>query len=88
MTDKDFNGLMRQLGMHQRRKVVRSLMTGNDAQCFTTQQYAEAYHRICHRNRPEGREWWIKYLTELTPMHLKSVGMVEVSPNVWGPDAP
>ena len=75
--------LIGELGMRQRRKVVKALLAGNDTQCFTTQQYAEAYHRICHNDDPAHWDGWIKYLTELTPMHMKSVGMKEVSPGIW-----
>ncbi len=83
MTDAEFNGLIAQLGMASRRKVVRSLLAGNDTQCFTTQQYAEAYHRICHQNDMAHRDGWICYLIELAPKHLRSVGMREVKPGLW-----
>jgi hypothetical protein len=85
MGDDDLNDLMAKLGMEQRRKVVRSLMIGNDAQCFTTRQYAEAYHRIVHHDDPDHKDGWIEYLVSLTPQHMKSVGMVEVKPGVWAP---
>lgn len=83
MSDKDFNGLMADLGIHQRKKVVATLLAGNDTQCFTTQQYAEAYHRICHRDDEDHKKNWIKYLSDLTPRHMESIGMTEVNPGVW-----
>ncbi len=86
MTDAELHALIRDLGMHQRRKVVAALLAGNDAQCFTARQYAEAYHRICHSNDPVHKENWTVWLTEQAPMHLHSVGMVEVKPGVWAPE--
>lgn len=86
MTDQEFNSLMVQLGMENRRKVVKSLLAGNDVQCFTTQQYAEAYHRICHKDDQKHREGWINWLTGLAPKHLRSLGMKEVKPDVWAPE--
>ncbi len=89
MTDEEFYDIFRRLGMSNRRKVVESLLTGNDVQCFTTQQYAEAYHRICHRSdditAQDGR--WVQWLTEIAPKHLKSVGMREIKPDLWAPEA-
>ena len=79
----DLDVLIRELGLHQRRKVVEALLTGNDVQCFSTEQYAEAYHRICHNDYPAHRDGWIRYLRGLTPQHMRSVGMTEVRPGVW-----
>ena len=79
----DLDGLVRQLGLHQRRKVVEFLLAGNDTQCFSTNQYAEAYHRICCNDDPAHKENWLKYLMSLTPAHMRSVGMTEVRPGVW-----
>lgn len=79
----DMDALIAELGMHQRRKVVHALLAGNDAQCFTTDQYAEAYHQICHKGELERKRFWIEWLTELAPKHLRSVGMVEVNPGIW-----
>lgn len=83
MTDQQFDVLMQKLSMGNRRKVVAALLNGNDAQCFTTRQYAEAYHRICHDDDLERKEDWLKCLTELTPIHMASVGFIEVQPDVW-----
>ena len=83
MTETEFNGLIHELGLHQRRKVVSDLLVGNDTQCFSTEQYAEAYHRICHNNNPAHRDGWIKWLVKLTPTHMESIGMIEVRPGIW-----
>ena len=83
MSDEEFNELVRALGMSNRRAVVKALLAGNDTQCFTDQQYAEAYHSICHRGDLAHRDGWIKWLTKLAPQHLLSVGMRQVSPGVW-----
>ena len=83
MNDVDLDSLIKELGHHQRRKVVRALLVGNDAQCFTTEQYVAAYHRIAHKDDPEHKAGWLKWLTKLTPDHMESVGMVEVRPGVW-----
>ena len=83
MSEKEFQNLMAQLGMEQRRKVVNSLLSGNDTQCFTTEQYAIAYHKICHNNDPSYKDGWIKWLVKLAPKHLMSVGMVEVKDGIW-----
>lgn len=79
----DVDVLIAELGMHQRRKVVRALLAGNDAQCFTVDMYAQAYHRIAHNNDSDHKNNWIKWLTKLAPQHLRSVGMVEVNPGIW-----
>jgi hypothetical protein len=67
-----------------RREVVASLLRGNDALCFTTEQYALAYEREMDRRFQlvamyGPREEWAK-------MHLLSTGLVrEHSPDVWVP---
>ena len=83
MTETEFNGLIHELGLYQRRKVVKSLLVGNYTQCFSTEQYAKAYHRICHNDDPEHKDGWIKWLISLTPTHMKSIAMTEVRPSVW-----
>lgn len=83
MMDLDFGSLVADLGLHQRRKVVSALLAGNDTQCFSTQQYAAAYHRVAHNDDPKHRERWIEWLVKLAPKHLQSLGMREVSPGVW-----
>ncbi len=83
MTDVEFNGLIANLGLEHRRTTVEALMRGNDAQCFTTRQYAEMYHRVAHRDDPDHKDGWIKWLETLAPKHLASVGCVEVKAGVW-----
>ena len=83
ITDTELDGLIDALGLYQRRKVVKALLAGNDTQCFTTQQYAEAYHHIAHRADPVHKERWIAWIAKLTPKHMASIGMVEVKPGVW-----
>ena len=83
MTYDEFKTLMRKMGMNQRRKTVAALLAGNDTGCFTVQQYAEAYHRICHRDDPYHKDDVIRCLTTVAPQHLRSVGMKEVKPDVW-----
>lgn len=83
MKDLDIDKLFVEFGLHLRRKVVRALLAGNDMQCFTTEQYVEAYYRIAYDNAPERKDLWIKWLTELTSKHMQSVGVSEVRPGVW-----
>lgn len=77
--DAEMNKLFRQLGMHCRREVVRTLLAGNDTQCFTTQQYLDAYIHVINK----GQRCLMDL--ELAKHHLQSLdGKVrEVKPGVW-----
>lgn len=78
LTDENLNRLLRQLLVKKTAFIVRSLLRGNDTQCFTTEQYEQ--------------EWIRKYSHEigsvkLARMHLELPAIrkmvKEVSPNVW-----
>lgn len=82
MDDPVVLGLMRQLGLHCRRKVVSALLAGNDTCRFTTEQYAQEYVRQ-NRLDDQYREGWLKQIRELASMHLLSVGCRQVKLGVW-----
>jgi hypothetical protein len=76
--------LIGQLSMEIRRKTVASLLEGNDVQCFTTDQYMDRYlekNRLDDQYKDGWIRWWDK--EGLARMHLESLGMVEVKPDVW-----
>ena len=67
-----------------RRSIVRSLLAGNDTQCFTTEQYMRAYeketNRICKTSLPV---MW-DAIPGGAAMHLQSTGLVEeVEAGIW-----
>ena len=75
--------LMGEYALHCRRRAVKSLLVGNDTQCFTTQQYIERYVKQCHKEDNQYRKGFVELVTDVAEMHLRSVGMVEVKPGVW-----
>jgi hypothetical protein len=88
--DAVWHSLFREVRM----TVVNSLLAGNDTQCFTTQQYREAYCRQTHRRSRE-KDWIKDRLDEmftdgLATKHLRGLSdaVTEVSPDVWAPAAP
>lgn len=83
MTDVELN-LLALVGLEIRRRVCTLLLAGNDTRCFTVPQYVEAYLKDQKMTGDEHEAGWRAYITELAPTHLKSVGMVEVKPDVWG----
>ena len=84
MTDYEFMDLMADLGMHCRRKVVASLLAGNDTQCFTTEQYRDAYTRICNGGDDRIMKELGSHPLELAEMHLRSLRELrEVRPGLW-----
>lgn len=64
-----------------REGVVSDLLAGNDAQCFTTNQYAEAYRKGSFASD------LIPLTTELAEIHLRSLPDLvrEVRPGIWAP---
>ncbi len=80
LTDADLRDLMHQLYLQNRRKVIRHLLTGNDTQCFTTEEYMEAWHKVIHH----GKGTRILYL-ELAQRHLRTAPHLvrEVGPGLW-----
>ncbi len=85
--DVDVDSLMGLLSLDIRRRVVASLLAGNDAGCFSTEQYKAEYER--QQPMPKGYErpgiyWKLDPETDLARVHLLSTGMVrEVRPGVW-----
>lgn len=78
MTDAEIDHLFHLLSMRYRRKVVRSLMAGNDVGCFTTQQYLNAWNRIVEKGRASIMD------LALAERHLRSLRRVrEVRAGVW-----
>lgn len=81
----------RVIALPLRRSVVRALLRGNDAQCFTTEQYRAAYAKEADavfrasvgKDRPDPGCYWPDGLAE---SHLRSTGLVrEAAPGVWAP---
>ena len=81
----DVDKLMKLLSLKIRKDAIKALLAGNDTQCFTTQQYREAYCRQGCMNgttpdffdRVIGHDWARNNLKEL-PSLVK-----EVKPDVW-----
>lgn len=67
------------LAMDCRKKVVGSLLAGNDAGCFSTEQYLAAYVRDIDKGFPGIMD------VELARKHLRSLPeyVREVRPDVW-----
>lgn len=85
MPDNEFMGLMAGLGMYQRRKVVKSLLAGNDTQCFTTEQYLDRYVKLCNSGDDRTMTGLGPHRLSLAEKHLRSLPLVEVQPGVWTP---
>lgn len=86
MTDEELNNLMHQLHLATRKKTTAKCFVGNDTQCFTEEQYIEAWFNQRRGNRDseiEAREkaWWRR--GGMARKHLTAAGMVEVKPGVW-----
>lgn len=79
--DPEVRRLIGLLAMDLRRRTIHSLLSGNDTQCFTVEQYKRAYVRIAHPSKPVFDPWY-----HVDPaMHLKSCSelVTEVAPGVW-----
>ena len=83
MTHSVFNFCLVELEKLQRRKVVKALLCANNAHCFSTEEYAEAYYQTCRKNYPVLNESFLKVITGLAPKHLRSAGMIEIRPGIW-----
>jgi len=77
MTDAELNRLMGQVAMQIRRETVDSLLAGNDLCCCSTQQYLDRYIRDHVKSRITMMD------LPLARMHLISLRMTEVKPDVW-----
>ena len=79
MTDADFHKLMHELYRHDRRKTLMALRQGNDAGCFTTQQYMDAWRKVINHGKGKPVLW-----PELAIKHLRDGNEVaEMRPGVW-----
>ena len=87
----DIGKLMKQLNLLMRKEAIASLLAGNDTQCFTTQQYREAF---CRRQMKNARDEEIKVMPafydrvidpDWARMHLETLPKLvkEVKPDVW-----
>lgn len=90
----DFVGelLFQAIGKPRREAAIRSLLAGNDTQCFTTESYRLAYDRLSreeHERRVREYGWVSQFVPlmwsdGLAEMHLRTSGLVrEVSASVW-----
>jgi hypothetical protein len=74
--------IMGMFAMDTRCRAVRKLLSGNDTNCFTTEQYIEVYGR--DEDRMFAKTPSQRISLELAVKHLQSTGLVrEVSPGVW-----
>jgi hypothetical protein len=67
-------------------EVIRRLLSGNDTQCFSTAQYADAVDQYIAEQVGRTREslGMGDVPTEVRRMQLLSIGLVrEVAPDVW-----
>ena len=84
--NKNDSALLRLITRAMREGVVRTLLAGNDAQCFSTEQYQEAYDRQDNKHRPVRALLWKTNWTDgLAESHLRGMPdlVSEVSPGVW-----
>ena len=74
MRDIDVIGL---LAIGTRTDAAKACLAGNDTGCFTTEQYQQAYDRICKRD--------LGWPAGLAERHLRSIPNVvqEASPGIW-----
>ena len=83
MTDAEFTDLMAQMGRYSRKKVIHSLLVGNDGQCFSTKQYMDRYTKLI----VNGDQRIMKL--EYARVHLEGLGkfypspVKEVRPDLW-----
>ncbi len=79
--DLDIDALLHELSMQLRRKVVKSLLAGNDTCCFTVEQYVTAWQQIVDKGKPPLPLGW----PGLAVRHLGSLPhqVREVRPGVW-----
>ena len=67
-----------------RRSIVRSLLAGNDTQCFTTEQYMRAYEVETQRISKTTMPVMWDAIPGGAAMHLQSTGLVEeAEPGIW-----
>lgn len=78
-TDPDYTAFIGWCSRTVRRIMVARLLAGNDAQCFSTRQYADAYRASKWNSEV------IAMTDELARQHLLSVpdAVREVRPDVW-----
>ncbi len=83
MTDEEFMGILGGVAMLNRRDTVASLLQGNDTGCFTTEQYEMAYCKLHWGADVVFGKKLFGWDPQLSHQHLLSVGMEEVSPDIW-----
>lgn len=67
-----------------RRSIVRSLLAGNDTQCFTTEQYMRAYEVESEKIFKLGQPVMWDAIPGGAAMHLTSTELVEeVEAGIW-----
>lgn len=67
-----------------RRSIVRSLLAGNDTQCFTTEQYKAAYEKETQRISKTSLPVMWDAIPGGAARHLQSTGLVEeVETGIW-----
>lgn len=81
MSEIDVDKLIHQLFRQHRRKVIASLMAGNDTCCFTTEQYIDRWVKIIHKGDQTTR-WMVESVARTR--HLPPVCQ-EVKPDLWTP---
>ncbi len=79
MTDAELDDLIREACIHGIHRTVKFLLRGNDAGCFSTEQYAAAWRRVVNKGHDTlmPPELARKHLTCFTRL------VEEVRPDVW-----
>lgn len=84
MTKQELNvdALMGAFAVSLRVETIHELLSGNDAGCFTTEQYQEQYQKSVNRSIPD-----VPLSLSLAHMHLERLPNLvhEVKPDVWAP---
>lgn len=80
--EREMEAFFGSLALAMRASIARGLLAGNDTGCFSTEQYATAYHRRHPVGDLTPEQLW-HYVTPES--HLKSIPNVvrEVAPGVW-----
>src|ERR1700704_3034836 len=81
---KTIEQLVRELGRHQVQETMRALLSGNDTQCFTSDQFIEKHLAMHHKPddpyldgyRRVWKERWLRGW-------MKKFKIQEVKPDVW-----
>lgn len=84
MTDAELLRLLRTDATLRMRRAVRTCLSGNDTQCFTTKQWEDAYDAALSKDFPSCAGQPVYWKPGRGPAYqLRRLGLREVRPDVW-----